>query len=102
MVDISPRLNDRLGRVHARQRLGIEEDHEAQVFGQGLNFFHLENWYSIHALIRYGLRFMGLYGRGYRNAACVQLRVHNIVSSRLPPGFDGFQILHLSDLHVDM
>jgi hypothetical protein len=34
-----------LGRVHARQRLGIETDHEARVFGGGLNFFHIENWY---------------------------------------------------------
>jgi hypothetical protein len=30
------RLEQRLGRLHARQRLGIETDHEAQVFGQGL------------------------------------------------------------------
>ncbi|RWK64702.1 MAG: metallophosphoesterase, partial [Mesorhizobium sp.] len=71
MIDISPRLDERLGRIHARQRLGVEEDHEAQVFGQGLNFFHLENWYSIHAVIRNGLRLTGLYGRGRRNAANV-------------------------------
>ena len=41
------RLEQRLGTVHARQRLGIEADHEAQCFGQGLNFFHIENWYSV-------------------------------------------------------
>jgi uncharacterized protein len=34
-------LEDRLGRQYARQRLGIEKDHEAQVFGQGLNSFTL-------------------------------------------------------------
>ena len=28
-------LEKRLGRLHARQRLGIEKDHEAQIFGQG-------------------------------------------------------------------
>jgi len=39
----------RLGKLHARQRLGIKADHEAQIFGQGLNFFHIENWYSVHA-----------------------------------------------------
>ena len=43
------KLELRLGRLHARQRLGIERDHEAQIFGQGLNFFHIENWYSVHA-----------------------------------------------------
>ena len=41
--DIEEKLVKRLGRLHARQRLGIEMDHEAQVFGQGLNFFHIEN-----------------------------------------------------------
>ena len=102
MTDISLRLDARLGRIHARQRLGIEDDHEAQIFGQGLNFFHLENWYSIHAVIRNGLRFTGLYGRGCRNAENVQLRLNTIVSSTLPRGFEGFRILHLSDLHTDM
>ncbi|WP_365958474.1 metallophosphoesterase [Mesorhizobium sp.] len=95
-------MDERLGRIHARQRLGVEEDHEAQVFGQGLNFFHLENWYSIHAVIRNGLRLTGLYGRGRRNAANVQLRVNNITSASLPRSFEGFRILHLSDLHADM
>ena len=50
--DIFARLEERLGRVHARQRLGIENDHEAQIFGQGINFFHPENWYSVHAGIQ--------------------------------------------------
>jgi hypothetical protein len=36
--------------VHAKQRLGIEIDHEAQILGQGINFFHPENWYSIYPL----------------------------------------------------
>jgi predicted MPP superfamily phosphohydrolase len=95
-------LDERLGRIHARQRLGIEEDHEAQIFGQGLNFFHLENWYSIHAVIRIVLRLTGLYGRGRHNAARVQLRVNKIVSAGLPRAFEGFRILHLSDLHAEM
>ena len=60
------KLEGRLGRLHARQRLGIETDHEAQIFGQGINFFHIENWYSIHSVIRMTLRLLGLYGRGRR------------------------------------
>ena len=39
--DIDGRLEKRLGRLHARLRLGIEADHEAQVFGQGINYFVL-------------------------------------------------------------
>jgi len=41
--DMSDTLEKRLGRLHARQRLGVEKDHEAQIFGQGLTFFHIEN-----------------------------------------------------------
>ncbi|MCP8937380.1 metallophosphoesterase [Alsobacter sp. SYSU M60028] len=95
-------LERRLGKVHARQRLGIEDAHEAQVFGQGLNFFHIENWYSSHAVIRAVLQLTGLYGRGRRNAAHVRLTTNRVASHRLPSDFDGFRILHLSDLHADM
>ena len=42
--EINGRLRQRLGSLHARQQLGIERDHEAQAFGQGLNFFQIENF----------------------------------------------------------
>jgi predicted MPP superfamily phosphohydrolase len=102
MTDILSDLERRLGPLHAKQRLGIETDHEAQAFGQGLNFFHVENWYSIHSLIRNALRLAGLYGRGLRNAERVELR-HNVIKlGHLPASFDGFSILHISDMHTDM
>ena len=40
--------------------------------------------------------------RGRRNAAQVQLRTSRIVSARLAGAFNGFRILHLTDLHADM
>jgi predicted MPP superfamily phosphohydrolase len=100
--DILSDLERRLGPLHAKQRLGIETDHEAQVFGQGLNFFHVENWYSVHSVIRSALRLAGLYGRGLRNAERVELRHNDITFGQLPPSFDGFAILHISDMHADM
>ena len=100
--DILSALEERLGRLHARQRLGIEKDHEAQVFGQGINFFHVENLTPSHALIRAVLMATGLYWRGARNAAKVQLRHNRIESPLLPPSFAGFTILQISDLHVEM
>lgn len=96
------RLERRLGRLHARQRLGIEADHEAQVFGQGLNFFHIENWYSIHSLIRGVFKASGLYWRGLKNAADVRVRSTDLVFDTLPRAFDSFTLLHISDLHADM
>ncbi|MGD9507172.1 MAG: metallophosphoesterase [Geminicoccaceae bacterium] len=99
---IQTRLERRLGAVHARQRLGIEADHEAQCFGQGLNFMHIENWYSVHSVIRTTLRLCGLYRRGCRNAGGIRLRRNTIRIEGLPAAFDGFTLLHLSDLHADM
>ena len=95
-------LEQRLGRLHARQRLGIESDHEAQIFGQGLNFFHIENWYSIHSVIRAILKLSGLYWRGRKNAERILLKTNDVRRERLPSLFDGFTILHISDTHVDM
>jgi len=95
-------LEERLGTVHARQRLGIESEYDPRVFGRGLNFFHPENWYSIHALIGFALRLSGFYWRGRRNTRNIQVRVNEIALPRLPRSFDGFRILHMSDLHTDM
>jgi predicted MPP superfamily phosphohydrolase len=96
------KLERRLGRLHAKLRLGIETDHEAQIFGQGINFFHIENWYSIHSVIRTALKLMGLYWRGRKNAENIRVRHNHIRMNALPSRFDGFTLLHISDLHVDM
>jgi predicted phosphodiesterase len=100
--DIDERLEKRLGHLHARLRLGIEADHEAQVFGQGINYFHIENLPPSHIAIRSCLKLTGLYGRGRKNAAQIELRSHDVISSRIPKAFDGFTILQISDLHVEM
>jgi len=100
-IDVPPALVERIGLQYARQRLAVERDHEAQVFGYGLNFFHPENWYSLHDLLTAGLRVSGLYERGRRNAHEVRLRRNVFSSHTLPAVFDGYSLLHLSDLHAD-
>lgn len=95
-------LEGRIGRAHLRQRLGLEGEHEAHVFRRGTHFFHLENWYSIHSVIRAALSLVGAHGRGRRNALRIQLRENEVPLALLPPTFDGFTLLHLSDLHLDM
>lgn len=100
--DVVNKLERRLGRLHAKQRLGIEADHEAQIFGQGINFFHIENWYSIHSVIRTTLKLIGLYRRGCKNAEQIQVKHNDIGTKALPSKFNGFTLLQISDLHVDM
>ena len=92
---VPSKLERRLGRLHAKLRLGIETDHEAQIFGQGINFFHIENWYSVHSVIRTMLKLMGLYWRGRRNAVQIQVRHNHIEMNALPSRFNGFTLLHI-------
>ena len=100
--DILPILDERFGRRYARQRLQIEKDHEAQVFGQGINFFHFENLPLSHIVIRAALKLTGLYRRGIRNAAEVEIR-HNWIEFATPAGgLRRITIAQLSDLHVEM
>ncbi len=100
--DIQQQLEKRLGHIHARQRVGIEIEHEQRVFGGGINFFHPENWYSAHSLIAYVLRLTGLYRIGLRNTLDIQVRHNDVPISGLPTAFDGYTLLHLTDLHVDL
>ena len=51
--------------------------------------------------MRIGLRTAGLAGRAHRNARQIQLREHTVVLPHLPEEFDGFTLLHLTDLHLD-
>ncbi len=95
-------LEQRLGKVYAHQRLDVESQHHAQVFGGGLNFFHIENWYSVHSIIRNTLKITGLYWRGVKNTERIQVRHNPLRLAGLPTSFEGFTILHISDMHVDM
>ena len=100
--DVIERLEQRLGRLHARLRLGIEDDRERRANGPGIRFSHPKNWYFSPTIIRGALKLVGLYGRARRNAEDVQIRRHDIVMPALPEAFDGLTILQISDLHVDM
>jgi predicted MPP superfamily phosphohydrolase len=95
-------LIDRIGAAHVNARLDIETHRDHQLFGQGRLFFNLENWLTAPPIVRAGLKLTGLYERARRQADCVMVRHNDITSSRLPAAFDGFTMLHISDLHVDL
>jgi predicted MPP superfamily phosphohydrolase len=103
MTDVNfENLGRRIGTEHVERRLKTETEHEAQLFGQGLIFFNLENWYSAPRIIEIALKFTGLYGRARRNADNVGVHYNTFSFANLPAAFENFTILHLSDLHVDI
>ena len=100
--EVMRRLEGRLGRLHAKLRLGMEREHEQQAFGQGLTFLHIENMPLVQVTIEALLRATGTYWRGRANASKVSLRRNDVHMGHLSRAFDGFSLLHLSDLHADM
>src|SRR6201998_709314 len=99
--DLLERLEQRLGPVHAHHRLGMEKEYEDRFNGR-LNFFQPDKWYSAHSIFTHALKLTGLYRIGTKNAERIQVRRNYFYFSDLPKRFDGFTILHLSDLHVDI
>jgi uncharacterized protein len=104
-LEEDPELHDylvrRVGKAHLRRRIGVETEHRADRFGQGQTFFHIENWRSAAGLIRFILKLTGLRQRGEANVLDFRVRHHKLVLPHLPELFDGFTLLHLSDLHLD-
>jgi predicted MPP superfamily phosphohydrolase len=94
-------LIPRIGRLHLRQRLGMERDHEARRLRRAHEVHGQEMSETIKHAIRIGLHVMGLRARGRRNARRIAIRHHVVTLPHLPRVFDGFTLLQLSDLHID-
>lgn len=62
------------------------------------------HWFQLLLMIKiFGclLHSIKLYPKGIRNAETIILKEINLYFSNLPRAFDGFTVLHLSDLHLD-
>ena len=101
-IDIEKYLEKRLGMPHARKRLLVEQEFEHNICGPASGFCHLENWYSFHSIVKNTLRLFGLYQRGVRNTLKTQVKHEYYSFQNLPEEFNGYTILQLSALHIDM
>jgi predicted MPP superfamily phosphohydrolase len=93
---------ERIGDTHFRQRFKIQVNHADETFGRGRTLFHIENVEWLMVIINYLLRITGLYGQGLRNVKDIQITKNPIYVRDLPEEFEGYTILHLSDLHLDI
>ena len=95
------KLELRIGSRHLRQRLWLQSEHVHKKFGKGRTFIHLENFDWVHRAISGLVRISGLYGRGSANSREFEITINRIELAGLPPGFNGFRILQLTDMHLD-
>jgi predicted MPP superfamily phosphohydrolase len=100
--EISDSLQQRLGLLYLRQRIALEDDFEARALDRSLNYLDPGNWFENPTIIGNALKLSGLYWRAKKNSERVQIRNYDIILPRLPSSFNGFTILQISDLHVDM
>ena len=79
----------------------MEDLHHKGRRAHGRGDFLLRHDRVVGPLLRVALQSMGLYTRGFENALSPMVRRCRFVFDQLPREFDGFRILHLSDLHID-
>lgn len=96
MVKPDPRYKDlREKRVLIEQGV-IDPDHTG-----GRGSYHLRSLFGMRSMLKLFLRLTGLQKGGEANARYPVRVDMDFYFPDLPPAFDGFRILHISDLHVD-
>ncbi|MEE8540332.1 MAG: metallophosphoesterase [Desulfobacterales bacterium] len=103
MVGINyQQLAERIGEEHLRKRLDRQVNLASKFYAKGsYATFHLENVEPIYILLKYILKILGIYQRGLGNAVDYRVEKIQVWATKLPPAFNGFRILQLSDIHAD-
>lgn len=95
-------LLKRIQPQHLKRRLAAQVGHIVRVFGKGVGRIHFENFELLPFATKTALKLIGLYGRGYQNFRNFEVTENRVKVSNLPASFNGFKILQLSDLHLDI
>lgn len=83
------------------RRLQREAELRARLVHQGEGLLFIERFVPVDRMIAALLRFTGLAARGHANCLDIRKVVREQSLATLPASFDGFRLLHLSDLHLD-
>lgn len=70
--------------------------------GQGKGLFRFEHRFDLYPFIRRCLKLSGFWKRAVRNYFDIRVVRNTVQIPHLPPEFDGYTILQLSDLHADL
>jgi uncharacterized protein len=90
------KLSTRLAR-----RKEIEAEHHKAKKAHGRGDFFLRHEAVVRPVLKWSLKSLGLYQAGLNAARQPVFRSLSFEFSSLPAAFQGFRILHLSDLHID-
>lgn len=90
-------LTLRIGEDALSKRLMMEARQESDEMKQSLAWVQ-----TFHLRIERVLKLVGLYHRGRRNSTKIQIIENTLHIPNLPAAFEGFRLLQLSDLHLDI
>jgi len=96
-------LKERIGERHLGKRLRLQVNYSAKMYFKGMKgkSFHPENSDLFGDVIKICLKLSLCYNRGAKNSTKYAINRHDFVIRNLPAAFDGFTIMHLSDIHAD-
>ncbi|MBE2180575.1 MAG: metallophosphoesterase family protein [Chthoniobacterales bacterium] len=96
------RIASRLGPALLRKRLHRQANIAARLIHQGEGALAVERVIPVDRIIERTLKFSGLGLRGRANCLDIRVVKRDQPLANLPPVFDGFRLLHISDLHLDL
>ena len=85
---------------YRHKRISIELGHIREWKRKGKTSVQPDQKTLLLATLERGLRLVGLFDRGRRNASNFDVRCRQLLLPRLPAAWEGFRILQLSDIHA--
>lgn len=95
-------LRKRIGRLHLKQRMNIQANYVAKLFSFNRRHIHIENMFWLHNVLSWALKATFLHSRAAGNALGIEVRNNKVDIPDLPENFNGYRILQMSDLHLDI
>jgi len=86
---------------HHKKRLRLQSEKKSQLSGAETPSAHQEDMSAISTTVESLLKCTGFQERARRNCFDYRLVRNDVYLPDLPAAFDGYTILHLSDLHAD-
>ena len=94
-------LTARLGPSLLRRRLHAQANLRARLVHQGEGPLVVERVVPVDRIITRILELSGFAARGRANCLDIRTVTREQPLANLPPAFDGFRLLQISDLHLD-
>jgi predicted MPP superfamily phosphohydrolase len=100
-LESQKKLQERLGNDQFGRRMLIQANKTAERLSGGKKNFYWEHAEGIHKALTLALKLTGLTEWAKANTMQFNVVENRVGLTRLPVAFEGYRILHLSDLHID-